>query len=129
MRTTKHRQEILDTLAVCHGTLSAQEVHTRLPHINLATIYRNLEAFSEVGIIKKMYLASGKAQYEYQKTPHHHAVCDTCDKVIHFTIPPQDLKKVVQVPGFAIDNVELVVHGSCTHAHSTKVAHHHPKAK
>ena len=53
MRITKHRQEILDTLDKSENTLSASDIHALLPHINLVTIYRNLEKFVSEGLIKK----------------------------------------------------------------------------
>ncbi len=120
MRQTKHRQEILDTVTANHGGMSAAEVHAKLPHINLVTIYRNLEAFAKNGTLKKLHLDGNEAKFEYQEHPHHHAVCDDCEKVIHFSINDEALKKVLNIPNFDVGNIELVVHGECTHAHSTK---------
>lgn len=117
MRLTKHRQEILDTLADCHGALSARELHSLLPHINLVTIYRNLEAFAESGMIKKLHLDGNEAVFEQQSEPHHHAVCTNCDNVMHFTIDEKKLAEALDLKGFAIEDVEIVVRGTCTHKH------------
>lgn len=119
MKLTKHRQEILDTLTCRSGAMTAAEVHAALPHINLVTIYRNLEAFAKVGSIKKLHFDGNEARFEYQTHPHHHAVCNDCDKVIHFSINEGALKRVLTIPNFDVSNIELVVHGACTHAHST----------
>lgn len=118
MRLTKHRQEILDTLAACHGALSARELHDKLPHINLVTIYRNLESFAEANMIKKLHLDSNEAVFEYQSEPHHHAVCTNCDNVVHFTVDETKLAKALHIKGFAIDDVEIVVRGTCKHKHT-----------
>lgn len=123
MRTTKHREEILATLSHNHGTMTAADIHATLPHINLVTIYRNLEAFAKKGAIKKMYLADGEAHFEYQDHPHHHAVCNDCEKIIHFSVPEEKLALLLSIPHFKIGNIELVVHGTCTHAHSTVPLH------
>ncbi len=120
MRKTKHREEILATLSHCSGALTASDIHALLPHINLVTIYRNLEAFAATGQIKKLYLGDGEARFEYQQSPHHHAVCDTCDKIVHFEISEEKLRSLLAIPYFATHSIELTVHGHCTHAHSTK---------
>lgn len=117
LNMTKHRQEILDVLTHCHGALSANVVHKKLPHINLVTIYRNLDAFAEIGIIKKLYLDSNEALYEYQKYPHHHAICINCDTVTHFAIDEKKLEKALNIPNFDIKDVEIVVRGKCVRKH------------
>ncbi len=126
MRTTKHREEILATLAHSNQALTAGDIHVLLPHINLVTIYRNLEAFALAGAIKKLHLDTNEAYFEYQDHPHHHAICDTCEKIIHFTIPEQSLTKYINIPGFATSSIEVTLRGHCTHAHST-TTHLHQK--
>ncbi len=115
MRLTKHRTEILTTLTSSPESLSASAVHARLPHIDLVTIYRNLDRFVSAGLIKKLHLAGNEATYEHQHHPHQHAVCDTCDKVIHFTIPTDVLIQQFTLPHFTIKSIDVVVHGSCDH--------------
>ena len=118
MRLTKHRQVILDTLKSQHETLSASQLHALLPDIDKVTIYRSLELFVSEGLIKKLNLGGAEATFEYQSHPHHHAVCTNCDQVVHFTIPDQVIEKYLNLPNFVINDIEVVVHGTC--AHSTK---------
>ena len=121
MRITKHRQEILDILDHQEDALSASDIHTKLPHINLATIYRNLESFVEAGTITKLNLGGEEAQYEIQDEPHHHAICNECNKVIHFTVDDEKLVKEFALPGFLITNLEVTLRGTCaTHKTKTK---------
>lgn len=120
MRITKHRQEILDTLKKHHGTLSASDVHKELPHINLVTIYRNLDAFAEAGTIKKLHLDSNEALYEFQKHPHHHAVCTDCDTVTHFVVDEKKLASALNIPNFDIRDIEIIVKGKCVHKHAMR---------
>ncbi len=122
MRKTKHRDAILETLAQSHGTMTAAMIHEVLPHINLVTIYRNLEGFVTAGTIKKMYLADGEAHFEYQSHPHHHAVCDDCHRVIHFTAPDEKIKKLLGLTDFTVKNLEVTVHGTCDHTKDIKTA-------
>lgn len=111
---TPKRQAIYDCLKNHHGTLTAKQVKTQLPDIDLVTIYRSLELFVQEGLITQVNLGGGETQYEFQSEPHHHAVCTDCDKVIHFTIDQKKLNKLIP-DGFTADEVELVVRGRCGH--------------
>lgn len=113
MRLTKKREELLAVLKHHHGALSATTLHEKLPHIDLVTIYRNLELFTEEKIIKRLHLHSNEAVYEYQSHPHHHAVCSDCDTVLHFDVSEDVLRKLVTLKNFDIESVELVVTGRC----------------
>ena len=113
IRLTEKRQQILDVLKAHHGTLSAKEIHEKLPHMDLVTVYRNLELFVQEKLIREVHLGGNETQYEYQNEPHHHAVCDTCHKVIHFTAPDAKIKKLLGLDDFDVDEIEVTVHGRC----------------
>jgi Fe2+ or Zn2+ uptake regulation protein len=117
MRLTKHRQEILATLEHSHGALTAQEIHSALPHINLVTIYRNLETFVASDLVKKLHLGEAEASYEIQEHPHHHAICDECGNVIHFTVDEAALLKHFKFADFTITDLDITVHGTCRGKH------------
>jgi len=119
MRLTKHRTAILEYLQTCGRASSAQDIHTALPHINLVTIYRNLEAFVTAGIIKKLHLSSTEAVYEYQRHAHHHLVCDDCQKIEHITIDEAKLKEALQLKHFDIGDIDIIVRGKCRHIHGS----------
>jgi Fe2+ or Zn2+ uptake regulation protein len=119
MRLTKHRQDILRLLSETKGALSAAQIHASLPHINLVTIYRGLEYFTQTNTIKKLHFGEQEAQYEIQKTPHHHAICTDCNTVLHFTLDEAKLRKILSLPNFEVKNLELTVRGNCTHKHPT----------
>jgi Fur family transcriptional regulator, peroxide stress response regulator len=120
MRQTKHREEILQVLQNNIGAMSAGDIHTFLPQMNLTTIYRNLEGFTTAGIIKKMFLGDSEALYEYQRSPHHHAVCSDCKRVIHFTAPDEQIKRLLGITDFAITELTVMVSGQCTDGHREK---------
>jgi Fe2+ or Zn2+ uptake regulation protein len=117
MRLTKHRQEVLATLKTSSEALSAAQIHSHLPHINLVTIYRALEYFTQEGLTKRLYLNDQEAQYELADEPHHHAVCDDCDRVIHFTVDESALLKYFSFKDFAISDIDITVHGRCQKKH------------
>jgi Fur family transcriptional regulator, ferric uptake regulator len=116
-RYSKKREEILSVLKAEHGALSAAELHTKLPAMDLTTIYRNLERFVADGEVKKLILNGKEALYEYQAKPHHHAVCTECERVIHFTAPDEKIKELLGVKDFQVDELEVTVRGICKHKH------------
>jgi Fe2+ or Zn2+ uptake regulation protein len=113
-RFSQKRADIRDILEAQGGALTATAIHSALPHIDLTTIYRNLEQFVIDGDVKKVTLG-GEALFEFQPHPHHHAICDECQKVIHFTAPDEAIKKLLGLRDFKIKNLEVTVHGSCNH--------------
>lgn len=113
IRLTKKRQQILDVLKSHSGTLSAADIHARLPDVDLVTIYRNLDLFVKEKLVKQFHLHSNEAVYEYQPEPHHHAVCTECERVIHFTAPDTDIVRLLGVTDFEVDELEVTVRGRC----------------
>lgn len=114
-KLTKKRQAILNALKNKKATLSAAEVHALVPDMDLATIYRNLEYFTNAKTIKKLQLGTHEARFEFQHEPHHHAVCGQCEKVIHFTAPDKKIIKLLGLEDFDIEELEVTVRG--THHH------------
>ena len=115
IKLTPKRQQILAALRAHHGALSATEIHTKVPTIDLVTVYRNLDLFVKAKLIKQVNLGTDEMLYEYQHQPHHHALCTDCDKVIHFTAPDEKIKKLLGLENFTVDELELTVRGTCRH--------------
>lgn len=114
-RRSKKREAILAAIKDAPGAVTAATLHEELPHLDRATIYRNLERFVADGTVKKLHLdSSNEAQFEYQSEPHHHAVCRDCAHVIHFHAPDAKLKDVLKLSDFTIDEIEVTVRGHCT---------------
>lgn len=120
MRITKHRQEILNTLSKAGDTLSASDIHAHLPHVNLVTIYRNLEKFVAEGLVKKLHLDNQEALYEKQSAPHHHAICNDCERVIHFSLKDKKIINNIKLPNFTIGNIDIIVRGTCKELHQNQ---------
>lgn len=114
-RHSKKREKILSVLERNHGALSAAEIHYKLKDMDITTVYRNLELFVKDGVVNKLNLGGDEAQYEYAKEPHHHAVCNDCHRVLHFTAPTEAIKKLINIPGFEAETIDITVKGNCKH--------------
>lgn len=49
--------------------------------LDQATLYRNLEDFERVGLVRRTQLAGQGASYEIAGHHHHHLVCTTCGTI------------------------------------------------
>ena len=115
IRLTKKRQEILDFLRQSPDALSVADIHKHLADTDLVTVYRTLDLFVKEKMIKQIHLKSGEALYEHQRQPHHHALCIECNKIIHFTAENDQLKKILKLQEFNIQEIEVNVRGTCKH--------------
>jgi len=62
-------------------------VKEKYPDIGLATIYRTLQLFDDLNIIKKLNFNDGCYRYELsenQRHQHHHLICIQCGTVYEF---------------------------------------------
>ena len=87
---TKQRAAILNVIRSdkCHHT--ADEIFRlakeRLPGISLATVYNNLKALEEEGLIRRITGERSSDRYDSSYIPHGHMVCELCDMVWDFNI-------------------------------------------
>ena len=82
---TGKRAAILEILRE-GGHLQPDEIHRRAkvfyPGMVLATVYNNLHALCEEGLIRHIRTARGADYYDRTPTPHEHAICATCGKMM-----------------------------------------------
>lgn len=124
LRLTPQREAILRVL-VKHADLhlSADEIYRRTkeecPDIGLATVYRALEIFENLGIIHKLQFGEEGSRYEFnpefQKHYHHHLICLSCGGIFEFN---EDLlddieEAISERTGFDIVDHSLRVYGYC----------------
>lgn len=86
-KLTNQKIEILKIIIQNNSHMTAKEIYEQAKgkHIGLATIYRNLKFFKEIGIIKEIVVKE-KTYYEmklYSKKPLHiHFECYKCNDII-----------------------------------------------
>ena len=67
MRVTAARRLVLETLVAASGPLTVSQVASgldgRLPPSDLGSVYRILETFDQLGIVRRVYLGVGPVRY------------------------------------------------------------------
>ena len=93
----------------------------------LATVYRNVELLSSLGILSRVNFDDGRTRYELnsadpQTHQHHHLICLKCRKIIEFEEDLlENLEKVInEKSGFDIVNHEVKFYGYCSDCKGTK---------
>jgi len=90
-RLTKQRKELLKVfLKYKEKHFNAEQLldilKNRDESIGLATVYRNLELFHRLDILKKLDFNDEFKYYELNliEKHHHHLICINCDRIIEF---------------------------------------------
>lgn len=113
---TKQRACILKVLRSdkCHHT--AEEIFSLakavLPTISRATVYNNLKALEEDGLIRRITGDNGADRYDNSFIPHGHTVCVKCGRVDDFDIPDFD-SEIIGAIGKTPVSYELKVRIVC----------------
>ncbi|WP_018632280.1 Fur family transcriptional regulator [Neomegalonema perideroedes] len=92
LRLTGQRRVVARVIAETEGHPDAAGIHARAskldPRISLATVYRTLKLFEDVGAIEKLAFQDGRARYENAERAHHDHLIDLNDgRVIEFLEP------------------------------------------
>lgn len=90
LKLTTQRRAILDVIIENREKhLSSEEIYDlvkeKYPEIGLATVYRTLQLFDELGVIYKLNFDDGRSRYELyhnEDHQHHHLICLKCGSVI-----------------------------------------------
>lgn len=103
--------------------LSAEDVYQLVkdqdPDIGLATVYRTLDIFAEIGILQKNDFGDGRGRYEFsprgEHHHHHHLICMECGDVSEFDGDLlESLEKVIaERSGFKVLDHDLKFYGYC----------------
>jgi len=84
IRKSLQREMILETLRSIKSHPTADELfkilREKLPHISLATVYRNLEFMTEEGVIRKVASGEREMRFDGDITKHYHMRCKNCGK-------------------------------------------------
>ena len=121
-RMTRTRKAVLTVLEQSQYPLSASELYAHLKKekvaIDLVTVYRNLTALKELGIVGQLELhQEGQFRYELKegREHHHHIRCKNCGRIVDLLLCP--LKKLTamieQETRFVVGDHTLEFSGWC----------------
>ena len=117
---TSQRQLILSQIQKSGGHISAKELYQRASSknksISLATVYRTLRLFKELGLIEERRLGKVYCYYEIKESPEHqHLVCRCCGNVIEFDsdLVRRIVKRMQRDYNFNVTKTELYIEGYC----------------
>ncbi len=119
LKITPARLGILDILHDSTSPMNAEEIYNEVSketHTSLATIYRTLGQFSELGLLMQDNSSDGSIYYQFATDNHsHYLKCSNCNKRIHLeNCPLSDLEERIQKEtGFKITGHSLEFVGLC----------------
>lgn len=116
-RSTRQRSAIQEAIQAADRPLLAQEVLELaglvVPKLGIATVYRNLKAMVEDGILRQVVLPGENPRFELAGHGHHHHFrCNQCNKVFDIHSCPTDLAMLAP-KGFKIEDHDLTLYGRC----------------
>jgi Fe2+ or Zn2+ uptake regulation protein len=116
---TKQRQAVLQVIRGSDGHLTANEVFEDarriLSGISFATVYNSLRYLKSEGLIGEVRFGTDAARYDPTLTPHDHAICNGCGKLvdIELSIPDGLREEAAERSKFEIESIELTLRGLC----------------
>jgi len=117
---TAQRRLLLKLIGDADGPIDAKQLYHRASNedqsISLATVYRSLSLFKELGLVDERRLGQVCCCYEMKRSPEHqHLLCRGCGKVIEFESPliHKLVDKVEREHGFNVTKAELYLEGYC----------------
>jgi len=119
-RLTPQRCLILEVLEESDEHLDAEALYDQAkihnPDISLATVYRTLAVFKEMGLVEEHRLGEEHCHYEpVRDEPHYHFTCLGCGKVIEFDTPlvVRIQQELSEREGVCVTGAHLHLSGYC----------------
>jgi len=119
VRLTEQRKLVAKVMSESEDHPDVDELHKRVskldPRVSIATVYRTVKLFEEVGIVSKHDFKGSKARYEEVSKEHHdHLIDINTGEIVEFV--DQDIeklqKKVAEKLGYKLIDHRLELYGS-----------------
>ena len=129
LKKTKSRKAILDILTKSSQPISAEQIFTMLKDdhivIDISTVYRTLEAFVNIELVKKINLMDDdRMLFEYNNLDHHHyLICIGCRKIITIQSCPLGAyeEELQSKTDFSILGHKLYLYGYCSECQNNHI--------
>ena len=118
LRMTEQRRIIADVIEDSEDHPDVEALYLRASEkdnrISLATVYRTVKLFEEVGILDRLEFGDGRARYEDAERDHHDHLIDlTTGEVIEFLDPDIEAlqEKIAEKYGYKLKGHRLELYG------------------
>ena len=123
-KLTTQRRAVLDTLLANQDKhLSTEEIYSfvkqKYPEIGLATVYRTVLLFEEMGIVDRLNFDDGCSRFELsseqEKHHHHHLICEKCKRVfeVENDLLTEIEEHIEEKYQFKVNNHNVMFYGVC----------------
>ena len=125
-RATPQRVAIYEALWKAGSHPSVSDIHEYAiktdPSISLATVYKTLQLFSEIGLVREMSSRDGSTRYDPDTEFHINLVCTKCGKVEDFDCISIDkiVPNLEDQAGFQAQSYNFEVRGLCSSCKSSR---------
>ncbi len=123
-RVTKQRAAIYNYLLSTDQHPTAEIIHfsvrRKIPHISLATVYKAVDSFVDVGLASRIQRGTSSARYDAVVEDHAHCRCLSCDGIwdaAHDAIPTEDATS----ESFEVVHVNIEFVGYCAECRREKL--------
>ena len=115
-------QRLADTTEHPTAETLYKELRADYPTMSLATVYKSLDAFCEIGIVRELNVGEEAFRYDADISPHPHIRCMSCDRVadVPITALPALDKNVASVTGYRIVSQQMYFFGYCPECQKKK---------
>lgn len=131
-KLTMQRRSVLDVLLEhSNDHLSTEEIYDKVkgkfPEIGLATVYRTVQLFEEMGIVDRLNFDDGCSRFELASEDtvhhHHHLICEQCNKVYEVENDLlDDIEKEIESKyNFKIHDHNVMFYGICKDCEEKKI--------
>ena len=118
-KVTPQRLAVYSALAHTNEHPSAETLYSQLiedyPTMSLATVYKSVKIFCEVGIAQELNVGEDSFRYDARVQPHPHIHCIQCGRVDDVKTLPTDSfsRQVTEETGYQLTGQQYYFYGLC----------------
>ena len=117
LKATPQRLSMIDLL-MTHGHMSIDAIYDKLKgesaSLSLSTVYNNLYALGEKGILREVAISGSRHVYELVKEEHAHLLCNGCGSILDLSVDLEKIQSAATLPkGAMITQSDLIFSGYC----------------
>jgi len=91
-RYTRHRRALIEVLKGAKQPMTIAEILAVATGLPQSSVYRNLAAFEETGLVQRLVGAGDFARFELAEDllgHHHHLICSSCGTMLDVELPAE----------------------------------------